>query len=858
MVCPSGWSVEFSLERDGASSSEYSALNSPKKSLNTDDAAISVVPGLHCGPAGRQTLIKWIEDNYKLRKKTQYSNPGALACRLWQESQGFSDPVAKAIVDLLKLNGVPANVTYKEVFEKHLSKLLSTLIKKSADNEERLTALAEKMVAMFQVTEIQPMLCDVLDKLDDIPQFARAKLLANTSSANNFFKIVPIGVKRKLLAASPAKLYATVAPLIEDALFLLDLGIKEEDMKGNVLYKGFHEEYKSIIAEIVNLIGPPKTHTSRVIYFLVQQTIRVMFTRSVLATKSAATRAEKKKDIEYGVWFGDQPFDASNLSRGQAQNDDSFNAYRRHAENSIGILYNLEENADETVKSVSEMRYSGSGCWNLSAIRHSITTLYQETYLLQPEEMQAMEPFISLTHIITCIGDSNVSKLPMEMLQKLAKPSKESKPHPLKIRDDMELFDVAFMLSNPIVASGILSHVLHYVDNTSAVLLSAQTDIHDWLSLLALGLSAHHIAATKFLMEVDLQLSGRNADSASPTFAGESCVSTALLRAAKSTGKPVSVAKLISYVYPVDRTVRVSEDVPPILSNVMSVKNAQRDSDPAKTAGADEDEMAFHELLVLYLPRVNIERLRAFIADCAAFCRATETYAEEEAYAREATIRIRSILESFDESVCDPKDHLQRAAAIVEKRAASTEPNRKPSVLERLHSKFKFINRTVMCILATTANVTNLFMKMMAVRIIASCVQQKVSRPVVKPVLYEKIKRINLIRLRAPTDYIWLCLIRIGFCAMNLLEFDSLTEFIANVTNQGQLCAFLPLYTLAARRGESKAIHRHIDSIHRYAPPEGSHGRFRVGQQLFRGQENSRKMARYTCACKQIEEMYNT
>lgn len=44
---------------------------------------------------------------------------------------------AKAIVDLLKLNGVPANITYKEVFENHLCKLLSTLIKKSADDKER-------------------------------------------------------------------------------------------------------------------------------------------------------------------------------------------------------------------------------------------------------------------------------------------------------------------------------------------------------------------------------------------------------------------------------------------------------------------------------------------------------------------------------------------------------------------------------------------------------------------------------------------------------------------------------------------------------------------------------------------------
>lgn len=50
-------------------------------------------------------------------------------------------------------------------------------------------SLAEKMIAMFQVTEIQPLLAEVLDKIEDIPPIAMSKLLDKTASAEHFFKV---------------------------------------------------------------------------------------------------------------------------------------------------------------------------------------------------------------------------------------------------------------------------------------------------------------------------------------------------------------------------------------------------------------------------------------------------------------------------------------------------------------------------------------------------------------------------------------------------------------------------------------------------------------------------------------------
>eukprot|EP00371_Babesia_bovis_P002207 XP_001610854.1 hypothetical protein [Babesia bovis T2Bo] len=141
MVYPdghSGWSVEFNLDRSNdAHPKDESSEQAYTNGLDDEKKVMTVTPGLHCGPAGRRTLIKWIEDNYKMRKKAHHVNPGVRACKLWQDSQGFSEPIAKAIVELLRLNGVTANVTYKDVFENHLCKLFSTLIKKSPDDRER-------------------------------------------------------------------------------------------------------------------------------------------------------------------------------------------------------------------------------------------------------------------------------------------------------------------------------------------------------------------------------------------------------------------------------------------------------------------------------------------------------------------------------------------------------------------------------------------------------------------------------------------------------------------------------------------------------------------------------------------------
>ncbi|EKX73934.1 conserved hypothetical protein [Theileria equi strain WA] len=126
----SGWSQEFTCTSERLE-------NPPDESRNEPEVELKVPSGLHCGPAGRRTLIKWLEDNYKLRRGMHNTNPGVLACRLWQESQGFSDQVSRAIVGLLKLQGIPANVTYQTVFENYLAKQLSTLIKRGPHSQDK-------------------------------------------------------------------------------------------------------------------------------------------------------------------------------------------------------------------------------------------------------------------------------------------------------------------------------------------------------------------------------------------------------------------------------------------------------------------------------------------------------------------------------------------------------------------------------------------------------------------------------------------------------------------------------------------------------------------------------------------------
>ncbi|KAK1443473.1 hypothetical protein BgAZ_203490 [Babesia gibsoni] len=839
----SGWSVEFTLASGSSSSKESTQSSGGGTQKSDDDIAITVQSGLHCGPAGRRTLIKWIEDNYKLRKKTQHANPGVLACRLWQESQGFSDPVAKAIVDLLKLNGVPANVTYKEVFESHLCKLLSTLIKKSADDKERLSTLAEKMIAMVQVTEIQPLLCDVLDTLDDIPPVVMSKLLENTSSAEHFFKIATVNVKRKIFVATPQKLFETIAPLIDNALFLLDLGILEDSTRNNPLYSGYMKDYQSIIDEIVELIGPPQTQTSRIIYFLVQQCIIVIFTKSVVMAKSAATTPNKNKDIDYDICY--EYVSPQALKATVREGDETLEDYRQYARMSIGLLYNLDRNADETIKSVSEMRYSGCGFWNLSVIRHSITRTYQDKYRISHLEMQMFEPFLNLVQLVSCIIDKNSTELPTELLYKITKKTKEQKGQHLRIKNDMELYEVAFILSHPMVVSRILTHVVKHVQTKNMVLITQQSNIDDWLPLLALGLSSHCIAAYKFLLQADLY------------FQGNDCFCKSFLKPIEIVGKPVSITKLLSYVYPVDKHISTSgKDIPPFLETMLILKRRDKDSSQPESQPENGEQINFHELLVLYLPRINIEQLKAFISTCTSFYATIDNYNYESGDGKgrpeqlnsiyeESTNLLRNILDVLQEHSCDPKEYIKQMGSLLEGSSEGDMQKYNLGLMKKVYGKFKFLNSTLLGVISTTSSTTSMCMKVMAVKIVSECVTNSVARRIVKPALYEKLKWMNIVYLREPTDYVWLCLARIAFCEMNMAEFDSLTEVIANLTKQGHLCAFLPLYPLASRRGESHAIGKHIEGLHR------------VQKLVFDEKEHGFRLNKYMCACDYIKDQYN-
>ncbi|GIX62954.1 uncharacterized protein BcabD6B2_23890 [Babesia caballi] len=922
MVYPgghSGWSVEFTPEQDAAARSKHAeALSGATESSKDDESAISVVPGLHCGPAGRRTLLKWIEDNYKLRKKAHHANPGVLACRMWQESQGFSDPVAKAIVDLLRLNGVPANVTYREVFQNHLCKLLSTLITKSADDKERcVSACASNSPPQADGTRGEngrhvPGHADTAAAVRRAQQARRNTAGSHGEAAGQhelgpallqgehihgrptlyvLRQIAPIGVKRKILAASPEKLYEAIVPLIEDALFLLDLGILEDDMRSNRLYGGYEADYRAIIAEIVALIGPPQTQAARIVYFLVQQTLRVMFARSVLTVKSVATTHDKNKEIDYGVWFGRFQFEAVRLQVDAAAADDPFAVYRRYAEVSVGLLYNLERNADETVRSVGEMRYSGNGCWNLSAVRHSITTAYEAAYMVPAAEMQAMEPFIGLAQLISSIGDRSAPDLPTDMLHSLAKPRKEKAQH-LKIRvgtecccadteqDDMELFDVAFMLSHPVVVNRVLAHVLHYVNETSAVLVSAQNEIGDWISLLSLGkrvqlphqrrlgLSAHYIVGCKFLLEAELQFSGESPGFGYLRQVEQACFCRSFLKASKSAGKPVSLAKLLSYVYPVDKVLPPADrDLPPFVSNLLTLKPLQPEA--ARASASDKGDITFHQLLLLYLPRVSVDRLKVFIAQCATFYGTVAPRDTNDASdIKEAPNVLRNILGAFRELNCDPREHIQRMAAALQKQSEGGARHAR-QLVERLHGKFKFVNSTVMGVLLATSNITDLFMKLVSraprrpqpadggenSRRLRGAEARKVRRQACS------VREDKADERRVPQGArrLLLALPHAGGLLLDEPAGVRLAHGLHRQRRQTGAAVRLP----PALRAGSQARRVAGDAAPPRQPPQVNNASHRVhlarrlGEQLFSGQENARKLAKYTTACDYIERAYH-
>eukprot|EP00371_Babesia_bovis_P002208 XP_001610855.1 hypothetical protein [Babesia bovis T2Bo] len=434
------------------------------------------------------------------------------------------------------------------------------------------------------------------------------------------------------------------------------------------------------------------------------------------------------------------------------EDDDPYAVYRRYAEMSVCIVYNLEKNADETVRSVSEIKCPGNGAWNLSAIRHSITVTYQEKYMLQPNEIMALEPLTSAIQLVTTITDGSTGKLPTELFHRMTK----QKGQNLKIKNDMELFDLTFMLSHPLVANCILAYAIGMIKDTSDAIISLRAGMDEWLALLALG---------------------------------DICCTKSFLKPLKSEGKPVSLSKLVSYVYPLDKgTKHGGNDLPPFLTNITIQKTSKQGN--AKDENMDS-HLSFHELLLMYMPRIDISALKKFMAVCDDFYLIRETTNDIKA---DGTQLLRSILEAYQEPNLDPRGLIQKMSTAVENHR-DTASQKYILALEKLHGKFKFINSSVMGILTNTSNITKLFQKMVGLKIIAKGVTHKMSRPVIKPVLYEEIKKL-------------------GFSAMNLVEFDSLAEFIANITIQGQLAAFIPLYALAAKRGSSQEIERHINNIY--------------------------------------------
>ncbi|KAK2196768.1 bifunctional Xrn1 [Babesia duncani] len=558
----SGWSSDFS-----------SLSNSDKitgKDRINEQESISVPSGLHCGPAGRRTLIKWIEG-------MDDTNPGVVACRLWQDSQGFSDPVSKAAIDLLRLQGIPANVTYKTLFEQHLSKMLSSLINQSRNSQARLYSIAEKMIGMFQVAEIQPLICDVLDQLDEIPQFALPKLLDDAASANNFYKICNDGLKRKIWATSAVRLYEEMLPLFQEAVLCIQLGVLEPRMHHASFIQSCRERYEIVIEQICQMIGDCKSQASRQVFRLTMRIIKVLYVKSILGDKG-----------DFQIYF--TPHD--HLDTALKLN------WRDLAARSVGICFKslqLEE-LDEAHDSFSSTDHS-----SFCALAHSIISRHQDMHKITSSDMQDLESFYTLWSLVDTVIASPCMSLDNEQIASVLNVVLGD----LRIRDEIDLFDASFVLGHFEFLIKISKYIVTRSININEQLPEDQDTLGQWFSLASLGLSCGYIGACQFLFRAQW-----NNDTCIWHFPTET-----------EPGKPISLSKLLGYTFPYNRSDQMCLDtLPPFFYKIVHGQASPHLSETSPVRNPYEaNKASLRNLLCLYLPMVDVWKFKRAMMDLKAF-----------------------------------------------------------------------------------------------------------------------------------------------------------------------------------------------------------------------------------------------
>ncbi|XP_953940.1 uncharacterized protein TA05930 [Theileria annulata] len=945
-----GWNIRFS-NQPGKGESYYSEEQIPTE--RSEHSLLKVPSGLHCGPAGRRTLIKWLEgngdlkqkycvlDNYKLSRGINNANPGVMACRLWQESQGLPDEVSKAIVGLLKLQGIPTNITYRVLFENYLSKQLSSLMKRHSDSQEKLSMLAEKMISMFQVTQIQPLIVDVLDLLVEIPQSAMAKILEDTYSSHHFYKISTLNIKRKIWSASPEKLNETIIPLILKALFLLRLGIFDDQM-GNLSSNENLNEYNMLIGQMLQLIGDPQAECSRIVYCQTVTILKLLFIKSSLQYKTNTIKhtnvvnandsrnksgtnknvedrmVKVSKTAECSLTFQSERFSEVknknlDLHYTKVLPQDLCDLYTKYANKTIGlsysyithstnnkINYDLEEivesnrslndtfhstdtakseyrtkSMNETTDSVkienilenvissdidNDLLYPDRGEHYYSLIRYSLAMKCQEMYKITNANMKLIEPNFNLLQLINKVHNSVDNNLPTDELISMIN---KNNTYNITVKDDMELFNISFILCNPLLYNKVVSYFVYYLFNMDMMLLTSKVEIGYWIALISLGLSCTYIGIVKFILESQLNnVMKINDDDL------DLKKSVSYLKQYIKVCKPVSLKKLLKYIYPIEKDSRLFIlKVPPFFSNFLTSNlTSQNSSDNKSDNSIHEDSVknpfrrlgefriefddkegsaykifegdpdtSFHSLLILYLPKLDSKSVNEFKGSSRSFLNLFRNDQAENS-PKDTPSRtplrftdeenkniILKILEQFDHQKFDSYSHIGNLLSLTNRHYSSVKSAQTTigqinlALLNIFLEKLSTLPYTMLNTLSSTSNITKLLFKMVSIELIKTSLKNvdglnQNSEGLKKFISSDRFKREAVVNFKTPTDYLYLKLLATIMFSDTVKPKDPVFKFAENVSNYSICTSFILLYYYK-KYGKDKSTEQTLERL---------------------------------------------
>ncbi|EKX73932.1 hypothetical protein BEWA_039700 [Theileria equi strain WA] len=645
---------------------------------------------------------------------------------------------------------------------------------------------------MFQVTEVQPLIVDVLDLLDEIPQSAMSKILEDTTSSQHFYKIATANIKRKIWAASAERLFEIIEPIISKSLFLLQLGILDRDTQEHPYTVEHLREYNILISQIVNIIGDPQGSSSRRIYQLIVHLLKLLFIKSTLGTRHDLyfKKQEHNDEAEVGGYSLDMAYAQVGLCSRHDSNADTF-ASTEHTESAKhDVTYNPCQ-----------------GQYLLSTIRYSIATKYQEHYRVDNAQMLLIEPKFLLLQLIHATHNAADNKLPSELIKPLLTKIKDGKG--IGVKDDADLFDISFVLSNPLLCDKIVAYFINCLLNMNMMFLAFKNDMNDWMSILSLGLSSSYIGVIMFILNA--KESGKDGEYI--TF----------LNPYITVKKPVSLKKILSYIFP--EKAGSSDVLPPFFHNFVSSLKGETVSDSELSAAfhkirdvciddvqsfLENAETAFHSLLVLYLPKMDTLILNNYKSNFMKFLESVQSNIEDS-QVKDKRFDSEFLLAPFYGKKYKSIEYINKLSSVLDKHLSTLERssskrlcsgigNLNVSLLLMVMKRFSFLGVNIMGALCSTCNITAALLKMEIVELFNVVLNGKkiVSGEERSGSLYklrntfEKACARQFGILKVPMDYTFLKLLRTCLLKGNVTH--ELLKYVEGISNLGLPSSFLLLY----------------------------------------------------------------